>query len=212
MTEMHTTNLRFGHVTEYDPSRHMARVNFPDIGIVSYWLPVLVSNSLRNHDETHLDIGEHVACMMSGIGAEMGVVLGAFYDDKNTPPVKDSDTRSVTFDDGARITYNRSTHTLKVEGAETVEVYTETANVYSDRSSINASEQVIISSPEIGIEGNLTMAGTGSTMGSNSVKGNTYVEGRTILEGKTEITGNIILKGNITLDGDVSCPGWCVDK
>lgn len=212
MTEMHTTNLRFGHVTEYDPSRHMARVNFPDIGIVSYWLPVLVSNSLRNHDETHLDIGEHVACMMSGIGAEMGVVLGAFYDDKNTPPVKDSEVRAVTFDDGSRITYNRSTHTLTVESTETVNIYTETANVYSSQTRINASEHAAISSPEIGIEGNLTMAGTGSTMGSNSVKGNTYVEGRTILEGKTEITGNIILKGNITLDGDVSCPGWCVDK
>ena len=48
---MQDSNLRFGHVTEYDPSRHMARVNFPDLGITSYWLPVLVPNSLKNREK-----------------------------------------------------------------------------------------------------------------------------------------------------------------
>ena len=123
MTEMHTTSaLRFGHVTEYDPSRHMARVNFPDVGLISYWMPVLVHNSLKNHDETHLDIGEHVACMISGQGAEMGIVLGAFYDDKNPPQVKDSDTRAVTFDDGSKITYDRKGHSLVIESVGDISI------------------------------------------------------------------------------------------
>ena len=112
MRETRTTSLMFGHVTEYDPSRHMARVSFPDLGIVSYWLPVLVNNSLKNHDYAPLDVGEHVACMMSG---EMGVILGAFYDDKNTPPMKDRDIRSVVFEDGTEITYSRKDRVLTVE-------------------------------------------------------------------------------------------------
>ena len=117
-----TPALRFGHVTEYDPSRHMARVNFPDLGITSYWLPILTHNTLKNHDETHLDIGEHVACMMSGQGAEMGVVLGAFYDDKNTPPVKDSNIRAVTFDDGVKILYHRQNHQLTIDSPEVIHI------------------------------------------------------------------------------------------
>ena len=122
MTETGTTSLRFGHVTEYDSARHMARVNFPDLGLVSYWLPVLVSSSLKNHDETHLDIGEHVACMMSGQGAEMGVILGAFYDDKNKPVVHDADIRAVTFDDGVKVLYDRKKHQLTIDSPETVNV------------------------------------------------------------------------------------------
>ena len=116
---MQDSSLRFGHVTEYDSSRHMARVNFPDLGITSYWLPVLVPNSLKNHDETHLDPEEHVACLMAG---EMGVVLGAFYDDKNKPPVKDSDTRAVTFEDGTRITYDRKEHKLLIDSTGDIEI------------------------------------------------------------------------------------------
>ena len=119
---MQDSNLRFGHVTEYDPARHMARVNFPDLGITSYWLPVLTHNSLKNHDETHLDAGEHVACMMSGEGQEMGVVLGAFYDDKNKPPVQDADIRAVTFDDGTIITYSRKEHKLTIDCTGDIEI------------------------------------------------------------------------------------------
>ena len=111
--------LRFGHVTEYDSSRHMARVNFPDLGITSYWLPVLVSNSLKNHDETHLDSGEHVACLMSG---EMGVILGAFYDDKNKPVVHEQDIRAVTFDDGSKITYDRKEHKFTIDCTGDIEI------------------------------------------------------------------------------------------
>ena len=116
---MQDCNLRFGHVTEYDSSRHMARVNFPDLGITSYWLPVIVSNSLKNHDETHLDAGEHVTCMMNG---EIGVILGAFYDDKNKPLVQDADTRAVTFDDGTIITYSRKEHKLTIDCTGDIEI------------------------------------------------------------------------------------------
>lgn len=114
--------LRFGHVTEYDPARHMARVNFPDLGITSWWLPVLTSNTLKNHDEVHADIGEHAACLMSGEGAEIGVVLGAFYDDKNKPVIQDADIRSVIFEDGTKVTYNRKEHKLLIAVEGDIEI------------------------------------------------------------------------------------------
>ena len=107
--------LRFGHVTEYSASRHAARVSFPDSGIISSFLPVLTHNTLTQHDEIPLSPGEHVACLMAGNGAESGVILGAFYDAKNTPPVHEAHTRALTFSDGTKVTYDTESHKLFVE-------------------------------------------------------------------------------------------------
>lgn len=144
--------LRFGHVTEYDAARHMARVNFPDLGITSYWLPVLVSNSLKNHDETHLDIGEHVACMMNG---EAGVILGAFYDDKNKPMIRNPEIRSVTFPDGTQITYDREQHSLEVLGPESI-------SITADNISLSGN---VALSDNIRLSGNITLSGEVSCPG-----------------------------------------------
>ena len=146
MTETHTTKLRFGHVTEYDPSRHMARVNFPDMGIVSYWLPVLVNNSLKNHDYAPLDIGEHVACMMAG---EMGVVLGAFYDDKNPPPAADRDIRRVLFEDGTQVSYDRQSSALIVDAKNDVLVNAVNVEVSADEIEIYGKEKLTLKGKKI---------------------------------------------------------------
>ncbi len=159
---MQESSLRFGHVTEYDPSRHMARVEFPDIGIVSNWLPILTHNTLRNHDETHIDIGEHVACMMSGQGAEIGVILGAFYDDKNTPPVKDPDIRAVTFDDGVRVMYDRKRHELLIDTPDYVLVNAKAAAIESE--SITLKNNIALSGT-IHLSGNITLNGNVSCPG-----------------------------------------------
>ena len=163
MMEMHTTNLRFGHVTEYDPSRHMARVNFPDMELVSYWLPVLVPNALKNHDEHGLDVGEHVACLMSGIGAEMGVVLGAFYDDTNKPPVQDEEIRSVRFSDGVQVMYDRESHSLVIDSPELV-------SVSGERIMLSAGTAAI-SADGIALNGNITLSGKITLSGEVSCPG-----------------------------------------
>ena len=106
---------RFGYISDYDAKRHMARVIFPDKdNLPSNWLPVLIPNSGRNHDEIHLDINEHVFCIMLGNGIEAGAVIGAVYDDTNKPPESDKDTRKVKFDDGTEILYDRKNHELKI--------------------------------------------------------------------------------------------------
>ena len=158
--------LRFGHVTEYDPSRHMARVNFPDLGITSYWLPVLVSNTLKNHDEVHLDIGEHVACMMNG---EAGVILGAFYDDKNKPVVQDADIRAVTFDDGVRVMYDREAHSLLIDSPELISVDGERINLNAGTMGLTA--EGIAVSGETTLSGNITLSGDITLSGNVSCPG-----------------------------------------
>ena len=59
MSSTNTENgaiARFGYVSAYDAQRHMARIQFPDKeNLVSSWLPVVIPNSKKNHDELHLD-------------------------------------------------------------------------------------------------------------------------------------------------------------
>lgn len=114
---------RFGYVSDYDAKTHMARVRFPDKdNMVSGWLPVIVPNTKKNKDEYHLDVNEHVFCMMMGNGMEAGAVLGAVYDDTNKPPVGDADVRVTTFEDGTRISYDRKNSLLTVNAVGNIRI------------------------------------------------------------------------------------------
>lgn len=107
-SEESNAKLRFGYVSDYDKSRHMARVIFPELdNLVSGWLQIICEHSWRDywkdgqehkcicpekagvivehHDEYYLNSGEHVACLMQGNGTECGVILGCVYDDKVRP-------------------------------------------------------------------------------------------------------------------------------
>ena len=99
--------LRYGYISDYDASRHMARVIFPELdNMVSGWLQIIVEHTKRDymkdgkehickchhyggigyhHDEYYMAIGEQVACLMNGTGTENGVILGCIYDEVNRP-------------------------------------------------------------------------------------------------------------------------------
>jgi phage baseplate assembly protein V len=107
---------RFGYVSAYDAKRRMARVRFPDKdNLVSAWLPVSTPNTRKNKDEAHLDVNEHVFCVMLGNGLEAGIVLGAIYDDKNKPPLGDPDVRRTEFEDGAVLSVDRKNHMVEIK-------------------------------------------------------------------------------------------------
>ncbi|MDR1978311.1 MAG: hypothetical protein LBQ42_06225 [Synergistaceae bacterium] len=107
---------RYGIVSDYDPKRHMARVQFPDKdNLVSAWLPVGIPNSKKNKDEFHLDIGEHVYCNMLGNGLEAGIVLCSVWDDKNKPPLGDQDVRRTEFEDGTTMFVDRKKHIVEIK-------------------------------------------------------------------------------------------------
>ena len=108
--------LRDGHVSSYDPATHTARIVFEDHdSLVSYPFPVLLPNTLKNKDEIHLDVGEHVMCLCFGNGIESGIVLGCVYDEKNPPPVGNQDKRLTVFEDGCHVFYDRAKHILQIK-------------------------------------------------------------------------------------------------
>lgn len=113
----HTGGASFktGQVKAIDAARGMARVQFADLdGMVSGWLPVLVTKSLQDRDYHMPDVGEHVACLLDAC-FEHGVVLGAIYSDADQPPVRDADKRHTRFADGAVIEYDRQAHRYLVD-------------------------------------------------------------------------------------------------
>lgn len=166
--------LRFGHISELDASKGMARVKFDEDGIVSDWLQVVVRNSISNKQESWFDVNELVACMMDE-HSEEGVIIGALYDYNNAPPIGDKDTVGVTFSDGAKVTYNRSTHTLTVDctGDGSVVVNCKTATV-------RALESVTVDTPTATFTGDVT------------------------IHGGVSATGNIQTQGSIDATGDVT--------
>lgn len=124
---------RFGYVSDYDAKRHMARVIFPDKdNLPSNWLPVIVHNSLRNQDNFHLDINEHVFCVMLGNGIEAGAVIGAIYDDTNKPENSDKDTRKIKFEDGTEILYNRKNHQLDINCTGDISINAKNISIHAD--------------------------------------------------------------------------------
>ena len=111
--------LRYGTISECDPSKGLARVFFEEDMIVSDWLPIIMRGTLKNRYASWLDTGEHVACMMDE-NCEDGVVLGAIYSEEDLPEYTIGDKSGVSFENGDFFVYDRaeSTYKLKVGPAE----------------------------------------------------------------------------------------------
>ena len=99
-----------------DPAAHAVRAAFEDEdGMVSDWLPVLVTAASKNQDYALPDVGDTVVCAFLGNGISAGFCLGAVYSQANRPPHKNGDVRSVRFADGAVVSYDRKAHVLTIE-------------------------------------------------------------------------------------------------
>lgn len=146
---MHQNNefastLRIGKVTEFDPEKHAARVNFPDIsGKISDWLPLMIPTCIKNKHEYYVDPGDHVICLMSGQGDEFGVILGTFYDDKNKPPKKQGDLHRVEYSDGTVIQYDRKEHRLFIHCVKDISIEA------GSEITINAGSHIGLTAPRI---------------------------------------------------------------
>lgn len=106
--------VRVGTVVSTDPAAGTARVQIGDAdGLVSYNLPVLQPQTLRNKDYAMPDPGEHVLCVFLPLGIEQGFCVGSFYSLVDTTPVQTADKRHVTFADKTRLEYDRKEHDLR---------------------------------------------------------------------------------------------------
>ena len=108
--------VRIGVVSSSDPAAATVRVAFDDKdGVVSYDLPVLQRQTLKNKDYAVPEPGEHVVCLFMPNGNAQGFCLGAFYSDVDKPKEASLDVRALEFSDGTRIAYDRGSHTLTID-------------------------------------------------------------------------------------------------
>lgn len=116
--------VRVGVVSSINSGDCTAKVAFKEFdgGIVSYDLPIMVKQSMRNKDYWMPDINEQVVCVFLPTGLEQGFILGSFYSDVDKTAVQNPDVRQVTFGDGAVFEYNRKTHALKISGLTVAEI------------------------------------------------------------------------------------------
>lgn len=197
--------LRYGKISEVDPSKGYARVTFLDDGIVSDWLQIVVLGALSNKFFHTPDVNEQVACLMDE-HSEDGVILGATWNDGSTPPEGvTADQVGVLFPDGTRIQYDRSSHeyTIDVKGPVSIKS-TGTVSVEAQVVSVDA-EQVSVEASNVNITGNtivtgnLTVSGTASAAALSApvISG----PGVTMEAGNLEADGE--LKGATVTDGTV---------
>ena len=121
--------LKFGFISSIQPNTGRARVNFPDDGIVSDWLPLLVTKAFKDKYYFMPDVNEPVACMMDE-NLESGVILGAIYNNATTPgSSKGANKTSIEFEDGTLIEYDRGSSKLTLKCVGKVEIETPDAEI-----------------------------------------------------------------------------------
>lgn len=134
--------IRVGRVSAINAAKATAKVVFEAQGLVSYDLPVIQNQTLKNKDYCLPDIGERVVCVFLPTGNAEGFILGSIYSDEDKPPADNANKRLVCFEDGSIVEYDRETHTLTVNAAGPINI------VSSKIVSITAEEKLIISAPK----------------------------------------------------------------
>ena len=216
--------IKIGEVSSIDPAKCTARVVFDDEdGLVSYDLPVLQRNTLKNHDFAMPDVGEDTIVLFIGEGQEDGVIIGSIYAGEVTPPESTENRRTVVFDDDTRVCYDRQEHklTVTIEGTEivfnrqdgsitvpnaltinctdcTVNASSSTT-VNTETAIVNASSSTTINSPDTHVTGTLTVDKMITGKGGMAISGGS---GAT-----ASVSGTIELKGSMTSSGDITAGG-----
>ncbi|MEM1240858.1 MAG: phage baseplate assembly protein V [Cyanobacteria bacterium P01_H01_bin.26] len=116
MTTSQRLSLHFVKVSEVDPSQCRARVRLEELGMQSYWLPVLQYRAGNDTAYWMPSIGESVAVLLDEQG-ESGVVLGGVYSAANSPLASELGvfaiaSRRLTIDADVEIT-----GTVTIQGA-----------------------------------------------------------------------------------------------
>ncbi|MBB5017422.1 phage baseplate assembly protein V [Chitinivorax tropicus] len=193
------STIRFGTVKQTKPG--FAQIHLPDLdGLRTLWLPVILPKTLKDRACWTLDVGEHVAVLLDALG-EDGVVLGAVYSNAEPPPTTQAGTFMVQFSDGAKLEYDRDSHTLTATGMQQalVEAKGDVSVKAGGNIQLKAAGKVMVDAPETIFTGNVIvqkqlayqggLAGSGGAGGASAViKGNVRVEG-----GDLEVSGKKFL-------------------
>lgn len=206
--------IKIGEISSIDPAKCTARVVFDDEdSIVSFDLPVLQRNSLKNHDYAMPDVGEDAIVLFFGEGQEDGVILGSIYAGEVTPPESTENRRTVVFDDDTRVCYDRAEHKLNVtiEGTEVVFnrqdgsiTVPNAVTINCTTATVNASSGITLDTPKTDVTGVLNVAGLITGKGGLAVSGGGGAA--------VTVTGNMKLQGQIEASSDVTAGGISLMK
>lgn len=206
--------IKIGEISSIDPAKCTARVVFDDEdSIVSFDLPVLQRNSLKNHDYAMPDVGEDVIVLFFGEGQEDGVILGSIYAGEVTPPESTENRRTVVFDDDTRVCYDRAEHklTVTIEGTEVVFnrqdgsiTVPNAVTINCTTATVNASSGITLDTPKTDVTGVLNVAGLITGKGGLAVSGGGGAA--------VTVTGNMKLQGQIEASSDVTAGGISLMK
>ena len=206
--------IKIGEISSIDPAKCTARVVFDDEdSIVSFDLPVLQRNSLKNHDYAMPDVGEDAIVLFFGEGQEDGVILGSIYAGEVTPPESTENRRTVVFDDDRRVCYDRAEHklTVTIEGTEVVFnrqdgsiTVPNAVTINCTTATVNASSGITLDTPKTDVTGVLNVAGLITGKGGLAVSGGGGAA--------VTVTGNMKLQGQIEASSDVTAGGISLMK
>lgn len=206
--------IKIGEVSSIDSAKCTARVVFDDEdSIVSFDLPVLQRNSLKNHDYAMPDVGEDAIVLFFGEGQEDGVILGSIYAGEVTPPESTENRRTVVFDDDTRVCYDRAEHklTVTIEGTEVVFnrqdgsiTVPNAVTINCTTATVNASSGITLDTPKTDVTGVLNVAGLITGKGGLAVSGGGGAA--------VTVTGNMKLQGQIEASSDVTAGGISLMK
>jgi phage baseplate assembly protein V len=192
--------LRFGNITEVDPSKGYARVTFTDDGIVSDWLQVCVMGAISDSFSHTFTINEQVACLMDE-NSEEGVILGALFNDSKSPNGGGKGIFRVKFEDNSVIEYNKNTHkyTLDIKGEISIKS-TSVVNIDSVNANVNTSGTASISATNANVTAT-TLAKIEAPIiqlnGIVAVTGPITVTGTISGPSGTPVTGNLEVAGDV---------------
>lgn len=186
-------SLRFGTVTDVNPTTGTARVQLPDgNGMVSHPLRTLQKRSLKDQHQTLPDVGEPVAVLFSGQGFEQGVVLGAAYSQKTPAPGQTATHDYTRYEDGTELWYDRAAHKLiaKVQGDVELETKGSVSVKAQGSISLESPEGITLKAPSIGLKGNLIQTDTDGGPASSNLCGTFRVRQGDVIAESVSLVGH----------------------
>lgn len=179
-------SLRFGRVVTVENGR--VRVQFGDgQGMTSHWLPTLQPRVLKDQSVTMPDIGEPVACLFSGQGREAGVVLGAYYNARESAPGRPQSDDYRRYSDGTEIWYDREQHKLVANVQGDVEVQVQ------GTVSVASADEITLKAPRITLAGFLSVTGWNGGPGQGTLCGDYRIE-----KGRLDVPDGDVTAGGVS--------------
>lgn len=192
-------SLRFGRVTGVDGGK--CRVQLRDgQGVVSQPLSTVQRRVLKDQDICMPDIGEPVACLVSGQGCEEGVVLGAYYNAREQAPGQPASHDYRRYEDGTEIFYDRARHRLIARVRGDIEVETDGHALIRAKKEVRAESEtaIVLRAPAITLAGLLYMTdrdgnpGRGELLGDFRIRqGGLSVPDADVTAGAVSVRGHV---------------------